>query len=91
MPVAMMSETNDWFEAQALADPDTPGTRRSAAVSYHMMGDILQYAERDAEACTWYRRTADAWQRIDQQFGLSDFDKGQPEYLAELIASDCSN
>ena len=87
--VEMMTETNDWFEAQVVADPDTPGTRRSVAVSYHMMADILQYADRNDEACFWYRKTADTWQLISDKFGISDFDKDQPEYLASILEENC--
>jgi tetratricopeptide (TPR) repeat protein len=83
--VRLMEETNAWFEAQAAADPDTAGVQRSVAVSHHMVADILGYAGRHAEACTWYERTLATWARIDRQFGLSEFDAAQPEELREIL------
>ncbi len=83
--VRLMEKTNAWFEAQAAADPDTPGVQRSVAVNYRMTGDILASAERQAEACDWFRRSLDTWLAIDRKFGLSDFDRNQPEEMRELL------
>ena len=83
--VREMSRTNSWFEAQAAADPDTPGTQRSLAVSYHMMGDVYAATGDNLEACRWYRRTLGIWEAIDDKFGISDFDTGQPDVVRGLL------
>ncbi len=86
--IELMLEVGRWFEAQARAEPDTPAAQRSLAVSHHMTADIYHFAGRPDAACSWYRRTLDQWQAIDARFGLSEFDRGQPGDLRELLA-DC--
>lgn len=86
--IAIMEETNQWFEKQAQKEPDTPGTQRSVAVNYHMMGNIFNSANRKAEACQWWRKTLDAWLVIDKRFGLSEFDSNEPAKLNKLL-TDC--
>lgn len=84
----LMQQTNDWFVAQAVKDPDTPGSHRSIAVNYQMTGDMLAVAGRKADACQWWQRTLAKWDEIDGRFGISEFDAGQPELVSGLL-EDC--
>lgn len=87
--ISLMIETNDWFEEQALLDPDTPGPQRSLAISYYMMGDIYRLAERSTKSCEWFSRSLQKWLQLDEQYGLAEFDAGQPDKIRENI-SECS-
>ncbi|MEM1261027.1 MAG: serine/threonine-protein kinase [Pseudomonadota bacterium] len=86
--IARMRETNDWFAAQAASDPNTPGTQRSLAVSYYVMADVYQNAGDNTSACEWFGRSLDQWLLIDDRFGITEFDAGQPDNIREILA-DC--
>ncbi|MEM8981431.1 MAG: serine/threonine-protein kinase [Pseudomonadota bacterium] len=86
--IARMRETNEWFTAQAASDPNTPGTQRSLAVSYYVMADVYQNAGDQVSACEWFSRSLDQWLLIDNRFGITEFDAGQPDNIREILA-DC--
>jgi len=83
--IDLIVAVSEWFELQAAADPDTPGTHRSVAVGYHEAANIYEAAGEDAEACRWYEKTLSAWEKIDQTFGISEFDAEQPEILKGIL------
>lgn len=84
----LMDEGNRWFEQRAERDRSTPVALREVALSYDTTADILEIGHRAGEACEWRRRTLDIWQQIDARWGISDFDKQEPDRLKNLLA-DC--
>ncbi|MEM9173351.1 MAG: hypothetical protein AAGA84_11680, partial [Pseudomonadota bacterium] len=85
-PIVLMSATNDWFEAQAKADPNTSGPQRSLAISYHMMADVSELAQGSDVACPWFKKALEKWLEVDARFGIADFDQRQPDLLRDEIA-----
>lgn len=83
--IAEISKTNEWFEAQALAEPDTPMAQRSLAVSYYVTADIYRIAGESNAACGFFRESLNVWEAIDARFGISEFDSGQPPALREIL------
>ncbi|MEL7311834.1 MAG: serine/threonine-protein kinase [Pseudomonadota bacterium] len=85
-----ISRTNEWFQAQALAEPDTPMAQRSLAVSFYVTADIYRIAGESDVACRYYRESLSVWETIDTRFGLAQFDAGQPDLIREAL-SDCDS
>ncbi|MEM8982641.1 MAG: serine/threonine-protein kinase [Pseudomonadota bacterium] len=83
----VMLESNAWFEKRVSNAPDTPALQRSIPLQYEMTGDLLSYADRDAEACSWYSRALAKWGDIEASIGLSEFDQDLPDSLRETLRS----
>lgn len=83
----LITEGNRWFEQRAAKDPDTPVGLREVALSYDTTADVLEIGGRTRDACRWRQRTLEVWQRIDAKWGISDFDKQEPQRLEELVAA----
>ena len=85
----VMLEANRWFEDMAATDTATSGAQRNVPIQYEMTGDLLWYADKLPEACTWYRRALAKWQEIDRTVGISEFDKVMPIVLEEEDLAEC--
>lgn len=83
--LTLMLAANDWFEAQATADPDSPRAHRSMVVGHQVLADAYAAAARMPEACRWWRQTRDEWQAFDAHWGLSGLDLEEVAKLDGLI------
>lgn len=84
--IALMKQTNQWFEQQVEKEPDTPGAHRSLAVSYYVMGDVYRNAGDVSSSCEWFTRSLNRWELIQQRFGLAEFDAGEPDRIRGELA-----
>jgi serine/threonine-protein kinase len=87
--IAAASESLAIRRSLSRLQPDQHGFYRDVAIQLNGLGEIHQRAGQRAEACRWFRETIAQFDRLDQRWGMSDFDRNDTYARAVKGAQGC--